>query len=163
MSSITQLQNESQPLIVGYWDHGKPQPEPSVAESPADNVYVVEFSPAKPALTADSGDFDSLLSELESNPESAKELADGRRWVQQNFYSGEAGTLRSARLSKGFSQQKLADLLGTSQSHIANIESGKNNLLLTTAVKLCEMLDVDLRDLPGMIAAQGKANNEGKR
>lgn len=164
MSSTTLSQYELQPLIVSYWEGGEPQPAPP-AESAftVDNVFVAEFSPKPSDVAGEHSDFDALLTELDSDPESAAEMSNARRWIQEAYYAEEGDTLRSARLRKGYSQKQLAAILETSQPHIANIENGKNNLLLSTAIKLCEVLDVDLRALPEMIERQLKLNAERNR
>ena len=105
-------------------------------------------------------EFDDLLAELERDPKSAEELAEGARWVGKEFYSGDGLTIKTARLRKGYSQQQLATILGTSQPHIASIERGQKEIYLSTAVKLCEVLGVSLEDLPAMIRQQELLNLE---
>ncbi|GAB7202667.1 helix-turn-helix domain-containing protein [Dickeya oryzae] len=52
-------------------------------------------------------------------------------------------TLREARISKGISQQKLADMLGRPQSFIAKVESGERKLDVVEFALLAHLLSVD--------------------
>ncbi|MGL9720924.1 helix-turn-helix domain-containing protein [Symbiopectobacterium sp.] len=52
-------------------------------------------------------------------------------------------TLREARISKGISQQKLADMLGRPQSFIAKVESGERKLDVVEFALLAYLLSVD--------------------
>lgn len=47
------------------------------------------------------------------------------------------------RESKGFSQKKLAAMVGISQPSLANIESGKTNPRISTAKRIAAVLDFD--------------------
>ena len=49
--------------------------------------------------------------------------------------------VRAARLKKGYSQEKLADILDISQAHVGHIESGRATPALPTFVKLANALD----------------------
>ncbi len=51
--------------------------------------------------------------------------------------------LREARLAAGLSQEKLAELAGTSQPQINKLEKGQRKLTLDWAVKFARVLDVD--------------------
>ncbi|WP_175104891.1 helix-turn-helix domain-containing protein [Pararobbsia alpina] len=61
-------------------------------------------------------------------------------------------TLAALRLSRGFSQAALAARLGTSQSHVAKIESGKLKIQFETAAALADALNISLDDLRPMIS-----------
>ena len=53
--------------------------------------------------------------------------------------------LRDLRLTRGLTQRQLAEKVGTSRGNIASIECGRRseaNLILATAVKLCDALHV---------------------
>jgi transcriptional regulator with XRE-family HTH domain len=56
-------------------------------------------------------------------------------------------TLAKLRLRKGWSQKRLAEEIGTSQPHIARIENGRDNVLLSTANELARALDVTLSEV----------------
>lgn len=49
--------------------------------------------------------------------------------------------VRAARMKKGLSQEKLAEILEISQAHIGHIESGRATPALPTFVKLANALD----------------------
>lgn len=50
--------------------------------------------------------------------------------------------IRLKRLEKNFSQDYLASKIGISQSYYARIESGKNELTLTSLLKIATVLEV---------------------
>ncbi len=55
--------------------------------------------------------------------------------------------IKKARQEKGLSQKALGQLLGVSQQHIAQYESGKRTPKFGTAQKIATALDVDINDL----------------
>ncbi|NUR69213.1 MAG: helix-turn-helix transcriptional regulator, partial [Hamadaea sp.] len=58
------------------------------------------------------------------------------------------GTLiRDARRHRGWSQARLAEALGTSQSAINRIEQGNQNLSLDTLSRISEVLDSEIVSL----------------
>ena len=52
--------------------------------------------------------------------------------------------IRGARQNRGMTQTQLADLLSTSQSAIARIEQGSQNLSVEMLSRINEVLDADL-------------------
>lgn len=60
------------------------------------------------------------------------------------------------RLRKGLSQQRLANLMGTHQSHIAKIEAGSINISFETAVKMADALGISLDDLRKLVEISHK-------
>jgi len=62
--------------------------------------------------------------------------------------------VHTLRLRKGWSQARLAAELGTSQSYIARIERGKENLTVKTCRKLSWALGIDLNTLDQMLRRQ---------
>jgi UDP-N-acetylglucosamine 1-carboxyvinyltransferase len=68
--------------------------------------------------------------------------------VSDSTYLNRIGTLiRDARRHKGLTQSELADLLGTSQSAVARIEQGKQNLSLEMLARIGEKLDSEFVSL----------------
>ena len=69
-------------------------------------------------------------------------LAEERRtvsaWIDNKL------TLRRLRLEAGLSQEQLADRMNTSQAQIARMESGRQDLQLSTMKRLAIALHVDL-------------------
>ncbi|HEY5046793.1 MAG TPA: helix-turn-helix transcriptional regulator, partial [Rhizomicrobium sp.] len=53
-------------------------------------------------------------------------------------------TLRSLRLEAGLSQDQLAALMETSQPQIARMESGKQDMQLSTLKRLATVLEIEL-------------------
>lgn len=120
---------------------------------------VFSFSvPAKDnALASKHTDFLSFMNELESDKNNDEHFLNAGRYIVDRFYKDEGLTIKTARLRKGLSQKQLADILGTSQPHIANIEKGKGDIYLSTAAKLCESLGLALDELPKIIERQRAA------
>jgi len=56
-----------------------------------------------------------------------------------------AQILRRARVRAGITQQELAHRMGTSQSAISWIESGKRELLISTVLRFAEALGKEAR------------------
>lgn len=84
---------------------------------------------------------------LELDPKKKQLLRDARKWVGESLYSHELPTLKAYRLNLGLSQTDLARLINSSQSHIARIERGTENLHIETCRKLCGALKIDMNHL----------------
>jgi len=102
--------------------------------------------PAQPQTPAFETGFDQLLAELEAQPDTAADLADGRRWVGQQFY-GQAHTLAGLRLAAGISQRQLAQQCGIEQPHVSRFESGRHEPGLGLAGRIAAALGVSLETL----------------
>lgn len=81
------------------------------------------------------------------NEERQQYMQDARRWLVDTFHADEGDTIRTLRLRKGWSQARLAEEIGTSQSHIARIERGTENLAIDTCRRLTRALGVDMNTL----------------
>jgi len=55
--------------------------------------------------------------------------------------------IKQARKSKGYSQKKLAELVGSNQEHISKVESGKINLTLDYINKIAGCLGIEINKL----------------
>jgi transcriptional regulator with XRE-family HTH domain len=55
--------------------------------------------------------------------------------------------LRAARLKSGLTQARLAERAGLLQQYVSLVESGKQNVTLTTAFLLARVVGLDLVDL----------------
>ena len=88
-----------------------------------------------------------LADEWEQDTKSRVALEKGRNWVADTFYGEDGDTVRTLRLRKGWSQTRLAEELATSQSHVARIERGTENLTIETCRKLSRALGIDLNTL----------------
>ena len=51
--------------------------------------------------------------------------------------------LRKTRIDLGFTQEKLAEMIGTDYKYYQRIESGTANITMKTLYKLCESLKID--------------------
>lgn len=54
--------------------------------------------------------------------------------------------LREARISKELSLSNVAKEIGISRSFYNQIETGERNPSLDNAIKICELLNIDVRD-----------------
>ena len=55
--------------------------------------------------------------------------------------------IKNARKTKGFSQNKLAELLDISREHLAKIETAKRTISLGLLFKISETLEISEKDL----------------
>lgn len=147
-------------MLTKPWstEHGDSVAPTSRTTSLTGAVITAKFSALSPNLASEHQDFDALAAELEADPQNASELAVAGSWAADLLYPGEKDTLRTARLRKGLSQKQLAVMIGTSQPHIANLEKSGNDVMLSTAQKLCAALDIDFGRLPEMIDRQRAIN-----
>jgi DNA-binding XRE family transcriptional regulator len=82
---------------------------------------------------------DALAAEFEQNPQMAEALATARRELGGLVGDGP-GSFRGLRLGAGLSQAGLAARAGLTQSHVALIESGRNDPTTGTVAKLAKAL-----------------------
>lgn len=118
-------------------------------------VFVFEgYTAPQPQVPAEHTAIRQLVGEWERDDQRRAALEEGRRWVADTFYGEDSDTVRTLRLRKGWSQTRLAAELGTSQSHIARIERGTENLTIGTCRKLSKALGVDLNRLDRALRRQ---------
>lgn len=101
---------------------------------------------AQPQAPEFEAGFDQLLGELQAQPDTAAALADGLRWVGQQFY-GQTHTLAGLRLAAGLSQRQLALQCGIEQPHVSRYESGRHEPGLSMAGRMAAALGVSLEAL----------------
>lgn len=82
------------------------------------------------------------------------DLTDARKWVAGQMYGHEAPTLKRLRLERGLSQQRLAELIGSKQSHISRIERGTEDIQKSVMRKLRDALGIDMNTLDAALAEQ---------
>ena len=85
---------------------------------------------------------DDFLIDIENDQELSKKLPDARKWVAETFYK-DKNSLSKLRLEKGWSQKQLAEKLNTKQPYIARIESGIEDIRLSTIKKLAKVFETD--------------------
>lgn len=55
--------------------------------------------------------------------------------------------IKNARKAKGFSQNKLAELLDISREHLAKVETAKRTISLGLLFKICDILEKSEQEL----------------
>lgn len=116
---------------------------PGSAES---NIIFAEFNTAEfSPLPEGSISIDDFIKGVEEDEDLSKELEKARALIAEKFYKEDSIT--SYRLKHGWSQRELANKLGTSQSHVSKIESGREDLRLSTIQKLAEVFNIDKAEI----------------
>ena len=113
-----------------------------------------DYGVAKPAPPPNFKHLSKVLADSEARPERKAALAEARKWLAEEFHSDSSDTVRSLRLQNGWSQVMLAEMLGTSQPHIARIEKGTENLSIETCRKLCAVFKIDMNTLNQLLRNQ---------
>ena len=113
-----------------------------------------EFTSPPPAAPTRHSTVSDLVAEWEQDAQGHATLQEGRQWVADAFYTEDGDTVRTLRLRKGWSQTRLADMVATSQSHIARIERGTENVSIQTCRKLARALEIDLNTLDQALKRQ---------
>lgn len=86
------------------------------------------------------------------DPTFKAKMMNGRKLLAEEIHDvDQEDSLVKRRLQQGYSQQYLATILGTSQSHIAKIEAGTLNINFTTATKLADALNTSMDDLRTLV------------
>lgn len=112
------------------------------------------YTSQRPEAPARHTSISELATEWEQDAQGHVALQEGRQWVADAFYGEDGDTVRTLRLSKGWSQTRLAEELSTSQSHVARIERGTENLTIETCRKLSRALGIDLNTLDQALKRQ---------
>ena len=81
-------------------------------------------------------------------------MAVARQWAAAELHGGDGDTVRTLRMRKGWSQTQLAESIGTSQSHVARIERGDQNLAIQTCRRLADMLGIDMNAMDSALRKQ---------
>lgn len=117
----------------------------SPTSRPANIVWLDGFRAEDIPVPDGFVDIDAAVEERErSDPAFPPRLQAARMRLANRL---EPRSLAHLRLRCGLSQKQLADAIGTSQPHIARIESGRDNVLLKTANALAGALRVTLADI----------------
>ena len=118
-------------------------------------VVYAEFSAVDShSLPEDFIEIDEFVSEQEKDPQFENALKQSRRLIADKIYP-EPETISKLRLERGLSQKQLADLIGSSQPHIARIESGREDIRLSTVKKLSEALDLSVSEVIDALEKSG--------
>ena len=108
----------------------------------------------QPQVPAKHRAIGELIGQWEKDDGRRAALDEGRRWAAGTLYDGDGDTVRTLRLNQGWSQTRLAEELSTSQSHVARIERGTENLVIETCRKLCKALEIDMNTLDQALRRQ---------
>ena len=118
-------------------------------------VFAFEaYTTPPPEVPAKHSSISQLTAEWEQDADGRSALEEGRQWVVDAFYGEDGDTVRTLRLRKGWSQARLAEVLATSQPHVARIERGTENLTIETCRKLARALGIDLNALDQALKRQ---------
>ena len=114
------------------------------------------YVPTKPERLSSHGGKRSLANILrereQADPAFSTRMAQARKLLADEIHDvSPEDSFSKRRLMKGLSQQSLASILGTSQSHVAKIEAGKVTIYFDTAIKLAKALDLTLNDVQKMV------------
>jgi ribosome-binding protein aMBF1 (putative translation factor) len=148
MTSVTNVRSESFESTTD-----------SISQVSSDLVTTSTAPPAAPALylawvnvpsqpspiESEFQDIDDVVKSDEQDSVRRQHLENARKKIAERL-RGETAGIAALRLQKGWSQQRLAKEIGTSQPHIARIESGQD-MLLDTARRLANALSVSLQEI----------------
>ncbi|MGB5103263.1 MAG: helix-turn-helix transcriptional regulator [Steroidobacteraceae bacterium] len=104
-------------------------------------VYSHSFEIVRPSPLRGGTPIDEFVKDWEADPEMAAELQRARTRLAKHLDKAE--TLRSLRLKAGLSQALLAARAGTTQSHVALIESGAKDPQTDMITRLAAALELD--------------------
>lgn len=125
------------------------------SSSAATVIWVDLFQPKDVPIPADFEDLDAVIARDERVPARRAKLEEARKALAARATGGRISGLASLRLRKGWSQKRLADEVGTSQSHIARLEIGNEDILMSTARKLGVALGVPIEEIDKALRARG--------
>jgi len=120
--------------------------------APAKVAWVAHLFGNPPRPEAPLGEFQDVsdfFRAFGSNKPGWDDLAKSARQAlaQSTIAEARLSALARARLAKGLSQSQLAQLIGTSQSHIARIEAHSIDPQLGTMEKIATALDIPIDQL----------------
>jgi DNA-binding XRE family transcriptional regulator len=129
---------------------------PAAASATARVIFVDVFRPKDIPTPPDFDDIDAVVARSDADVYRQKYLEAARRQIATELAPQVAG-LSTLRLRRGWSQKRLADEIGTSQSHIARMELGREDILLSTARRLAKALDVTIEEIDAAIRVRSEA------
>lgn len=121
-----------------------------------DMTSAVEHKPAQGI------DISELIAKREGNPRRAAALARARRKIADHIEGDAALSLAQLRLSKGLSQQMVADAMGVKQPYIARIERGEDDMKISTVINLAKALGVPSSMVFELIESSRVARESGQ-
>lgn len=67
--------------------------------------------------------------------------------IYDNLRQEVGKKIRSARLEKGLTMRAVADAIGMEENNYSRFEKGKTNPTLKSLFKICQVLEISLKDL----------------
>jgi len=129
----------------------------AVPRSAQSNVHwlSVDMEGDEPLSLPDFDDVADIVADLESDPKRAASLARARKALSQSAIAAERlSPIARLRLEMGWSQAKLAQALGTSQSHVARLESKNSDPQFSTLRKVAAALGEPVGRLAERLAVE---------
>lgn len=124
----------------------------SVSKCPVINI--TDYRKAQVAIPPNCHPISKVAAEWAQNEQRRQMLAEARQWLANTFHGQDGDTVRALRLRRGWSQSQLAEAIKTSQSHIARIERGTENVTIQTCRRLCVALAIDMNTLDQALRRQ---------
>ncbi|QYF95587.1 helix-turn-helix transcriptional regulator [Massilia sp. PAMC28688] len=108
----------------------------------------VTFDMAPPAATHSTHgvSIGALVSQREKDPRKAAAYARARQKIAGRL-AGEEPSLAQLRLAKGMSQSQLAEAMGKKQPYVARLESGSNDVQMSTIEAIAKALALPAADV----------------
>lgn len=118
------------------------------------NIYFVEFDrSADIPLPKGYVSITDRIAKSERDARKSEALEKARKELAVQYYSNQPQSVTTMRLQRGWSQRRLAEEIRTSQSHVARIESGTEDLRMSTVRKLAAAFGISVADMIGILEA----------
>jgi len=117
-------------------------------------LWVDVFRPKDIPAPPDFEDVDAVVARHETNPTRRRHLKEARKALSDREPELITG-LAAFRLRKGWSQKRLSEEVGTSQSYIARLEIGNEDILMSTARRLAAALGVSIEEIDAALRSRG--------
>lgn len=138
---------------------GRPEVGHEAVSAPqkAQVFHIAAYATPEEPAPAGHMALDDLVRNWSRDESRRKAIEDARRWAADSLASEAGETIRTLRLRRGLSQARLAEMIGTSQPHIARIERGTENVTIDTCRRLAAALEVDMNTLDQALRRQEAA------
>ncbi|GGX99049.1 helix-turn-helix domain-containing protein [Pseudoduganella dura] len=158
MTSDTQLSPEFARSMSGWVF----QPTSMSATSVTGICYTqvtFDMAAAAPSHSIHGTSISAIVAEREKDPRKAAAYARARQKLAGRLADGEA-SLVQLRLASGMSQSQLANAMGKKQPYVARLETGSNDVQLSTIESLAKALGVPVSTVFAAIMASRKKQEE---
>jgi len=138
-------------------------PDTRKSSSPASGSFLLsdKFVKTFAEVTANPEfvDIDDFIEAEESVAEKAALLKQARMAIGVNLTHQNPMTIANLRLKAGMSQLQVAEAIGNSQPSYSNIENGRTDFKVSTAIKIAKVLGVSIEELIAVV----EINQENKQ